>query len=737
MDAIFKVDPWCIQETGLHRDQMRYAESVMSIGNGHMGMRGSFEETYSGDHLAGNYLAGVWVPEKTEEARQFPPYTGKAADFLNTISLRIRIDKEEVDLAEEQVEMFTRTLDMKRGVLVREFTISRDDGMVNVWFERFVSAVRPELLAIRCRVSADYPCRITLLPAVTAEESDEEEPLWEFSDADEDGDISYITAVTRENAFGVPRFTVSAAMGVIPFGEVVKDRTDADENEIVRKLSFDFVPGDSVGCDKFVCVATSRDHNEGEILNSARSGITAALNEGFEPLIREHAREWGRRWEKADMVIDGDEQAQQAVRFSLFQLFSTYYGEDERLNIGANGFTGGGAVSWETEAFCLPVYMAAAGRSAAQNLLRYRWLHLAEAGQNAEALKLPGVLFPAKTFNGAECHEEQRIAAEGIHRNNAAAWAVFNYTRYTGDRTYLETYGIDVLTGIARFWMGRVHYSERKKQYMIHGVTGPNEYECNVSNNWYTNRMTAWELAYTADELEKVSGEKRAELGVTAEEIARMREISRCMYLPCDADRKIFEQQETYFDRERMTAAQVPLSDRPIARNWSRDRIFRSCLIEQADTLLGLYFLEHLTDREMLRRNFDFYEPVTVHESPLSLGVHSILAAHLGYSAQAKTLFDRMARLDLDNLGGDTADGLHLYALAGNWLAVVQGFAGMRIKDVLSFEPQLPESWQSLSFRLGYRGRLLSIEMNREGSRVIRLSGEPLEIELFGEKVLI
>ncbi|MBQ9010954.1 MAG: glycoside hydrolase family 65 protein [Clostridia bacterium] len=739
MEPIFKVDPWCIEENELHGKQMRFTESVMSIGNGHMGMRGSFEEKYSGDHLGGCYLAGIWTPEGTEPEKRktgCPAYTGKAVGSLNTISLRIRIDKEDIDLAEDRVEYFSRKLDMRRGLLIREFIISGEDGVVHVWFERFVSAVRPELLAIRCRVYADYPCRVTLLPAVTVDEQDE---YWDCIDADEDGeaDISYLTVRTRVNPFGVPQYTVCTAMGVVPVGEVRKDRTDTDEDEIVHRLLFDSVPGDVVGCDKFVCVATSRDHSEGEILNSARAGIAAALSEGYDALLREHEREWARRWEKADIQIDGDERSQQAVRYSLFRMFSTCYGEDESVNIGPDGFAGDlcSAATWETEAYALPMYLSTVGQFTTQNLLRYRWLQLGDAALNAGDLGLPGVLFPVLTFTGRECHGDFKRVSEEIYRNNIMAYAIYTYTRYTGDRTYLETCGIEVLTGIARFWMERVQRSGRNGQFMILGVTGPNEYESNVSNNFFTNRMTAWALQYTADELEKVSAEKRAELGVTAEEIARMREISQDMYLPRDEDLGIFEQQDLFLDRERRSVADLSPAERPICRNWSRDRILRSCFLQQADTLLALYFLEHLTDREELRRNFDFYEPMTVHETPMSACVHSILAAHLGYAERAKALFDRIARLEPDD---PAENGLSMSDMAGCWLSIVQGFAGMRVtEEQLSFSPMLPEGWKGYNFRIVFRGRQLEIRTDREGSRVMRLSGEPLEILLFGEKVLI
>ena len=486
-------------------------------------------------------------------------------------------------------------------------------------------------------------------------------------------------------------------------------------------------------------MTTSRDYSEEALALSAHDGAMAAQLAGYDALRREQERAWARRWEKADVLIAGDVAAQQGIRFNIFQLFSTYYGEDARLNIGPKGFTGekyGGATYWDTEAYCLPMYTAIAGEEVAQNLLKYRWLQLDGAYHNAREQGLPGALYPMVTFTGVECHNEWEITFEEIHRNSAIAYAIYAYTQYTGDRGYLDTYGIDVLLGIARFWAGRVHYCAKKDCYMIHGVTGPNEYENNVNNNWYTNRMAAWVLSYTAEQLMLVPREKAQTLGVGAEELRRFREISEKMYLPCDEELGIFVQHDTFLDKELRPASSLSPEERPINQHWSWDKILRSCFIKQADTLQGLYFLEHLYDKETIRRNFEFYEPMTVHESSLSPCVHSILAASIGRLDKAQELYQRTARLDLDNINNDTGDGLHITSMAGSWLSIVQGFAGMRtITGELSFDPQLPDGWDGYAFKIVYRGRLIEVSVTRESTGLRLLSGEPLTVTLKGKKV--
>ena len=748
MKTIFGLDPWRLIEDELHPSDMRLAESITSLGNGHMGMRGNFEERYTGDSHRGCYLAGVWFPDKTRVGwwkNGYPAYFGKVINAVDLISLRVRIDREDIDLAEDACEDFERVLDMRRGVLSRAFTIRREEGTVRVSFERFVSVERQEILAIRCRVTADYPCRVDLIPALSAdvvnEDANYDEKFWQFEGEDEKDGILTVRAKTRENPFDTPRFAVCAAMAVQAHGRPRRERTGTEEGYAEYRMTFEAEAGETVGCDKIVCAVTDRDHPEDALEHVARDGASAALEAGYDYLLREQERGWARRWDKADVRIDGDVAAQQGIRFNLFQLFSTYYGEDARLNIGPKGFTGekyGGATYWDTEAYCLPLYTAVAGEEVARSLLRYRWLQLEGARRNAKRQGLPGALYPMVTFTGDECHNEWEITFEEIHRNSAVAYAIFAYTQYTGDRSYLEECGIDVLTEIARFWAGRVHFSRRAGKYMIHGVTGPNEYENNVNNNWYTNRMAAWVLRYTAEQLELVPEAKRAALGVTKEETARFLEISEGMYLPEDRQLGVFVQHDTFLDKELMPAAAIPPEERPINQHWSWDRILRSCFIKQADVLQGLYFLEHLYDRETIRRNYRFYEPMTVHESSLSACVHSVLASAIGDMPKAQEMYRRTARLDLDDVNQDTRDGLHITSMAGSWLAIAQGFAGMRtITGRLSFDPRLPQGWDGYAFKLVYRGRRLEVSVTREGAQVRLLSGEPLEIMVSGEPQLL
>ena len=495
---------------------------------------------------------------------------------------------------------------------------------------------------------------------------------------------------------------------------------------------------DTYELEKDVVVVTSRDVEPAEQAKKATELLDAVQSESFADNLADHTAIWEKRWEQSDIVIAGDEAAQQGIRFNILQLFMTYYGEDRRLNVGPKGFTGekyGGATYWDTEAYIVPMYLAVTKPEVTKALLEYRHEQLPGAYHNAKQQGLKGALFPMVTFNGIECHNEWEITFEEIHRNADIPFAIYQYTNYTGDDSYVKDEGMDVLVGTARFWADRVHFSKRKGKYMIHGVTGPNEYENNVNNNWFTNTMARWLIGYTLERLPKATVEAQKRVAVTDEEKAKWQDIVDNMYLPEDKELGIFVQHDTFLDKDLRPVSEIE-DQRPINQNWSWDKILRSPFIKQADVLQGIYFLNDHYTMEQKEKNFDFYEPMTVHESSLSPCIHSILAAELGKKEKAVELYERTARLDLDNYNNDTVDGLHITSMSGSWLAIVQGFAGMRYDaDHLKFNPFVPDKWNHYSFKLNYRGRLIEVYADHKEIKVSLLKGADLEIIVKGDKV--
>lgn len=746
MKRIFEIDPWKVVTHEFKPEEKRLQESMTSIGNEYMGMRGMFEETYSGDTHKGIYLGGVWYPDKTRVGwwkNGYPEYFGKVINAVDFTKVDIKLNGSSVDLAKDEFSDFELALDMKKGILNRSFIVEKDGQKFRLNFERFVSVAQKELYASKITVENlnDTEANVEIKSYIDAdvfnEDANYDEKFWNVLAQNVAETHMSLTAQTIPNNFGTPQFTTEMLADHVT--DLRPMAAETTEKSVVNTFVGQVAAGQTVAFEKRVIVVTSRDHETKEALTQAAQTLSQQQAENsFEELKEKQAAGWAKRWEKADVEISGNAESQQGIRFNLFQLFSTYYGDDARLNIGPKGFTGekyGGATYWDTEAFAVPLYLALADESVTKNLLKYRYDQLAGAYHNAQQQGLKGALYPMVTFNGIECHNEWEITFEEIHRNGTIAYAIYNYTRYTGDEEYATHNGFDVLVGIARFWADRVHYSKRKGQYMIHGVTGPNEYENNINNNWYTNMLAKWCLNYANEIATKVSAEKLAQLDLGEAERQKWHEIADNMYLPEDQELGIFVQHDTFLDKDLTPVKDLPEGQLPLNQNWSWDKILRSPYIKQADVLQGIYYFVEDFTPEQKEKNFDFYEPLTVHESSLSPSIHSVLAADLHKEEKAFEMYSRTARLDLDNYNNDTEDGLHITSMTGSWLAIVQGFAGMRVIDgELEFAPFLPKEWDGYKFRINFRGRLLSIEVDKTGSKIELLKGEPLKIKLNGEE---
>lgn len=748
MKRTFEVAPWNIVTHDFNPEDKRLQESMTSLGNGYMGMRGFFEEDYSGDTLNGIYLGGVWYPDKTRVGwwkNGYPDYFGKVVNAVNFIKMHVKINGEVIDLAKDQFSDFELNLDMKKALLTRSFTVTKGDAKVAVKFERFLSVAQQELSVQRVTVQNVGSNKVDLVidsaidGGVKNEDANYDERFWEVLSTEQGTDSGNVLAETTPNPFGTPRFTSGMEMRNVT--DLTAEKVaQPSEKEVVNEFFGVLAPNESAQLEKRVIVVTSRDYDTQAALTDAMHRLSDQVaGQSYDDLLTAHEQVWADRWNKSDIVIDGDTEAQQGIRFNLFQLFSTYYGEDSRLNIGPKGFTGekyGGATYWDTEAFAVPVYLGITDPKVTRNLLMYRYKQLDGAYHNAKQQGLKGALFPMVTFDGIECHNEWEITFEEIHRNGDIAFAIYNYTRYTGDTSYVLNEGSKVLTEISRFWADRVHYSQRNKNYMIHGVTGPDEYENNVDNNWYTNILAQWTLKYTLQILKEVSPEQAKKLNVSEDEKKHWQDIVDNMYLPYDKDLNIFVQHDGFLDKDLKPVSEIPADQLPLNQNWSWDKILRSPYIKQGDVLQGIWdFIDDFTP-EQKKSNFDFYEQYTVHESSLSPAIYSVLAADLHYEEKAVELYERTARLDLDNYNNDTVDGLHITAMTGGWIAVVQGFAGMRVRDgKLHYAPFLPKKWSHYSFRQVFRDRLIEVDVDRDGSHFKLIDGEPITIDVAGKSV--
>lgn len=747
---------WAIIEEKFNAETLTASESLFSIGNGAMGQRANFEETYSADTFQGSYIAGVYYPDKTKVGwwkNGYPEYFAKVLNAPNWIGIEVIISGEVLDLAKvAEIKAFRRELNMKEGWYRRNFEVVLNNGaQVRVESTRFLSLTLDEVGAISYQITpisgaVDLEIRPYIDSAIKNRDSNWDDAFWTTTAVTQKSNRAFIEAHTNKTYFYTCTF-MQANLDVN--GRAIKP---AGEESDAKRASLHFVTrvsaGETATLTKFGGYTVSRYHDKNKLKEAAEVALDKASGFGFNGLLALQIESWAQIWKRSDIRISGDVKAQQGIRYNIFHLNQTYLGKDPDLNIGPKGFTGekyGGSTYWDTEAYCLPFYMVTKSEEVARNLLAYRYRQLDKAIENAKKLGFTSgaALYPMVTMNGEECHNEWEITFEEIHRNGAIAFAIFNYVRFTGDYDYIPEMGLEVLIGIARFWRQRVNYSEERKAYVMLGVTGPNEYENNVNNNWYTNYIAKWCLQYTKRQVEKVQDgypdDYARIIGVTklkSSELLKWDEIANNLYFPYSEKHGVFLQQDGFLDKELKPVSELSPAERPINQKWSWDRILRSPYIKQADVLQGFYFFEDQFSVEELEKHFDFYEPLTVHESSLSPCIHSIQAAKLGRMEQAYELYLRTSRLDLDDYNKEVHQGLHITSMAGTWLSVIEGFAGLRlIEDKLHFNPQIPKNWDSYSFSITFRNRLLEIEVSHKEARFTLHADLPMSIRIKGTRV--
>ncbi|MEM9681224.1 MAG: glycoside hydrolase family 65 protein, partial [Bacteroidota bacterium] len=564
-------DNWSVIEEGFDADQVKASESLFSLGNGAMGQRANFEEQYTGPTFQGSYIAGVYYPDKTKVGwwkNGYPEYFAKVLNAPNWIGINVLINGEPLDINTcKSIEGFRRELNMKEGWLSRTFTATlQNNSVVEVKVIRFLSLDLDELGAIKYTVKPlNSKATIVFQPyldsGITNEDTNWDDKFWDTLSVTRENQQAFIQAKTMKTDFYTCTYMASELFvneeRVAPDLEIGKTST-----YIAFSYSKEINSGEAFTIHKYGGYVVDRNHDKYELVSAAKEVIRKAKTQGFDALLAAQKTAWGKIWDMADITIDGDVKAQQGIRFNIFHLNQTYLGTDATLNIGPKGFTGekyGGSTYWDTEAYCIPFYMATKDQSVARNLLAYRHNHLEKAIENAEKLGFTNgaALYPMVTMNGEECHNEWEITFEEIHRNGAIAFAIYNYYRYTGDYSYIPEKGLEVLIAIARFWYQRATYSIHKNKYVVLGVTGPNEYENNVNNNWYTNYIAKWCIDYTIETIDHVKEHYDSDYTrvmnkakLSNAEIAKWKDVADNMYFPFSEEHQVYLQQDGFLDKE-------------------------------------------------------------------------------------------------------------------------------------------------------------------------------------------
>ena len=524
---------------------------------------------------------------------------------------------------------------------------------------------------------------------------------------------------------------------------------EAGEMDTISNASMQVKEGKCVTLDKFICYSTSLDMEKEKLEAFVQDELAAAKSEGYEKLKEQQKNYMQDFWKTADVEIKGNEELQQGLHFNLFHIIQSA-GRDGRTGMGAKGLSGEGYEGhyfWDTEMYVLPVLIFTEPETA-RKLLDYRYATLPQARDRARILgHMKGALYPWRTINGEEASTYYPLGTAQYHINADISYALSLYLQVTGDVDYLKEKGAEILIETARVWADVGSFAECKGgKYCICDVTGPDEYNVLVDNNFYTNLMARENLRDAVGAVEYLKEHapedlKRLEekLDFSVEELGLWREIIEKMYFPYDEKRQVYPMDDGFMMRKPWDENKIPPEKRAwLYENYHPLFIMRHRMSKQADAILGMYLHNDLFTEEEIRRNYDFYQEVTLHHSSLSTCIFGIVACDIGYLDEAYKYFSQSARMDLDDYHNNFYAGIHAANMAGTWQAIVNGFAGVRCQNgVLKFKPTIPKEWEEYAFRLKFKGALLEVRITKDEAEFTLLEGGEISFTVRGKEVVL
>jgi alpha,alpha-trehalose phosphorylase len=742
--SVFAVEPWIVAERELHLDLLPQTESLFALSNGHIGLRGNLDEGEP-HGMPGTYLNGYYetLPLPHAEAGYgYPEESQSLVNVTNGKITRLLVDDEPFDVRYGRLTRHERVLDLRDGVLRRDVEWASPAGRrVSVRTTRLVSFVQRSIVAIRYEVTAvDQDVRIVVQSSLVANEPLPTRPKDPRAAAALESPLVAEYHVHNDLEVSLGHHThasgLRVAAGLDHIIDGSSDVTSSAESEPdLARVSFstNLAPGETFTVLKLLAYGWSSHRSMPSLRDQVDAALHAARRTGWDGLVMSQRDFLDDVWSRADIEIDGDPELQQAVRFSIFQVMQSA-ARAEKRGIPAKGLTGpgyDGHTFWDMDSYALPVLTYTAP-DAARDAIEWRHSTLPMALARARELGLAGAAFPWRTIQGQESSGYWPASTAAFHVTAGVADALRRYVAATDDRDFERAIGLELLVETARLWSALGHY-DAEGHFRIDGVTGPDEYSALSDNNTFTNLMAARNLSQAALAVER-HRDRAAELGADEDDIATWRAAADEMVVPFDHELGVTAQSDGFTRYRRWDFESDPVGEEPLLRRYPYYLLYSSQVVKQADLVFALYlFGDHFSD-EQKRRDFEYYESMTVRDSSLSAPIQAIVAAEVCHLDLAYDYMREAALIDLRNLAGNTGDGVHLAALSGAWLAAVAGFGGMRDHGhTLSFAPRLPRALKGLCFRLIYRGRRILVELTEEAARYVLLEGDALILQHHGE----
>ena len=760
--VLFEPHDYTVVETKYNAENNKNNETIFTVANGYIGLRGFFEEGFYGpkeDSDPTTMINGVYeyFPYHHIWCRPgFPERYHAIVGQTNPIDVKVLLDGEPVTLA-YGVEGYSRTLDMRDGTVVRKFRFAAKDGKAaQLVFERFASQADKHLIFVRISVVPETDCKVTFVSSLQSLAAPSGTVKEEIGGAM--GNVFENPYAARQNgcmqvaySTKVSKFEISCAVadGVDCAASVSEKDAPGSlgtvyeaEGKAGKKITYTRVAG----------YATMRDFDDFKAEIAQKTA--KAYKKGYGAALEESKAVLNEFWKSTDVDIDSDPLVQQGIRFSMFQIYQST-GKDGITNISANGLTGtgySGHTFWDTEIFMMPMYIYT-NPEIAKKLITYRYNILDKARERAKQMDDQGALFSWNSINGEECgHVFEAVTAQ-YHINNAVYYAIYRYYEATQDEEFLVNVCAEILFEISKCMAHRGSFiKERGGEFCINVVCGPDEYNPVVDNNLYTNLMTKRQLNFTlqvAALLKEKYPKKYTQLlekcKVDEEEMALWKRAADHMRLAYNEELDIYMQDDNFLYKDPIDLEAIPKEKLPLLTHLHPLNLWRYQVIKQADIVLLTFLCSDFFTLEMRRKIFDFYEPKTIHDSSLSAGIHSIVACDVGYEGEAYNYLKQSCRMDLDNVNRNTFFGLHAACMGTSWMMLVNGYGGLRVIDgELHFKPYCAEQWNSFTFKLKFRGSVLSVKVAKGETEYRVIEGEPIvlfhrdtKVEVGAESVVL
>jgi len=759
---IYPIHDWNIIQEKFSEKYLAQDETLFTVANGYLGMRGNMEEgaPYAQRGTFINAFYESWPIKYGEKAYGFAEKGQTMVNVPDTKNIKIYVDDEPLHLPVAHLKEYQRTLNMREGMLERKIVWETPTGkQVMINSKRLISMEFRHLAVMTYEVTVlnDSASIILSSKLTNVIDSSEENDMEDPRKAESLNQNMLDTEVLRDNAHRLvlgyrtkqSRMTLGCGIDHVITTENNYDQKITkyeDGGKIVYTILAE--KGKPVEMIKYASYHSSRGADLTDLCDRVERTLDNSIQLGHEKIINGQKCLMKEFWDKSDIEMKGGHQrTQQVIRFNLFHIYQASV-RTEGAGIGARGLTGAaydGHYFWDSEIFVLPFLIYTEPRIA-RNLLKFRYSLLDKARDRARQVNQKGALFPWRTINGEESSAFFAAGTAQYHINADIMYAMKKYVDVTGDVEFLYEYGVEMLIETARLWFDLGSYPDGPDgPFHIHGVTGPDEYTAIVNNNLYTNMMARGNLKYAVDTIVLMQNQNSQRLmtviretKLLPDEVEGWRKAVEHMYIPYNEKKEIHPQDDNFLDRNVWDFENTPEDKYPLLLHYHPLVIYRHQVIKQADVVMAMFLLSHQFTFEEKKKNFEYYDPLTTGDSSLSACAQGIIAAEIGYSDLAAEYFHHTVLMDFGNVSGNVADGAHIAAMGGTWLSIVYGIAGMRDDDgQICFNPKLLEKMKKVKFPITIRGQIMDVEIDQKQVTYALREGKKLVFKHKDQKITL